>query len=168
MKSVVDVVNRYLGAIEDGICALALGSVSIIIFGQVLSRYFFNYTPDWSEELSRYLIVWTIFIGTAIGVRNNIHIGVDALLRMMPHTMKLATEVLLNVIGVVVSVVLIWLSYEFIKETLEYEQVSPSMQISMAIPYMAMPIGLSFAVIHFILDIVKLFTTHEEPTAFAA
>jgi TRAP-type C4-dicarboxylate transport system permease small subunit len=41
------------------------------------------------------------------------------------------------------------------------------MQISMAIPYMAMPIGLSFAVIHFILDIVKLFTTHEEPTAFA-
>jgi TRAP-type C4-dicarboxylate transport system permease small subunit len=64
--------------------------------------------------------------------------------------------------------VLIWLSYEFIKETLEYEQVSPSMQISMAIPYIAMPIGLSFAVIHFILDIVKLFTTHEEPTAFAA
>ena len=158
--------TRTLAWLEDGLCALALGSVSLIIFGQVLSRYFFNYTPDWSEELSRYLIVWTIFIGTAIGVRNNIHIGVDALLRLMPHSFKLAMEVMLNVIGIAVSLVLIWLSIEFIRETMEYEQVSPSMQIPMAVPYLAMPVGLAFAVIHFIHDIVKLFTTHEEPTAF--
>lgn len=161
-------ITRTLAWLEDGLCALALGGVSLIIFGQVLSRYFFNYTPDWSEELSRYLIVWTIFIGTAIGVRNNIHIGVDALLRLMPARFKLAMEVMLNVIGIVVSLVLIWLSIEFIRETLEYEQVSPSMQIPMAVPYLAMPVGLAFAVIHFIHDIVKLFTTHEEPTAFHA
>jgi len=159
---------RFLAWLEDSLCALALGSVSLIIFGQVVSRYFFNYTPDWSEELSRYLIVWTIFIGTAIGVRNNIHIGVDALLRLLPHSFKLTMEVALNVIGIVVSAVLIWLSILFIQDTLEYGQVSPSMQISMAIPYMAMPVGLAFAVIHFIHDIVKLFTTHEEPHAFNA
>lgn len=160
--------TRSLAWLEDGICALALGSVSLIIFAQVLLRYFWNYTPDWSEELSRYLIVWTIFIGTAIGVRNNIHIGVDALLRLLPHRLKLTMEVLLNVIGTAVSIVLIWLAIQFIQETIEYEQLSPSMRISMAIPYMAMPVGLGFAVIHFIHDIVKLFTTHEEPTAFTS
>jgi C4-dicarboxylate transporter DctQ subunit len=163
----MNIFTRTLAWIEDGICAFALGSVSIIIFVQVLLRYFWNYTPDWSEELSRYLIVWTIFIGTAIGVRNNIHIGVDAVLRMLPPSFKLTMEVLLNLIGVVVSIVLIWLSVLFIQETIEYEQLSPSMRISMAIPYMAMPVGLGFAVIHFVHDIVKLFTTHEEPTAFS-
>lgn len=160
--------TRTLAWIEDGICAFALGSVSILIFVQVLLRYFWNYTPDWSEELSRYLIVWTIFIGTAIGVRNNIHIGVDALLRLLPPSFKLTMEVLLNVIGAVVSIVLIWLSIQFIQETIEYEQLSPSMRISMAIPYAAMPVGLGFAVIHFAHSVVKLFTTHEEPTAFAS
>jgi C4-dicarboxylate transporter DctQ subunit len=163
----MNIFTRTLAWIEDSICAFALGSVSILIFVQVLLRYFWNYTPDWSEELSRYLIVWTIFIGTAIGVRNNIHIGVDALLRLMPHSFKLTMEVILNVIGVVVSLVLIWLSVLFIQETLEYEQLSPAMRISMAIPYSAMPVGLSFAVIHFIHDIIKLFTTHEEPIAFS-
>lgn len=162
----MNLIARLLAWLEDGICALALGGVSLIIFGQVVSRYFFNYTPDWSEELSRYLIVWTIFIGTAIGVRSNIHIGVDALLRLLPEKFKLFMEVMLNLIGIVVSLVLIWLSAEFIKETLDYEQVSPSMQIPMALPYLAMPVGLGFAVFHFIHDIVKLFTTHEEPTAF--
>lgn len=159
---------RTLARFEDWVCALALGSVAVIIFVQVLLRYFMNYTPDWSEELSRYLIVWTIFIGTAIGVRNNIHIGVDALLRLLPKSWKLTMEVLLNVIGAIVSIVLIWLSIQFIQDTLEYEQLSPSMRISMAIPYLAMPVGLSFAVIHFIHDIVKLFTTHEEPVAFTS
>ena len=164
----MNIFTRTLAWIEDAICTFALGSVSIIIFVQVILRYFWNYTPDWSEELSRYLIVWTIFIGTAIGVRNNIHIGVDALLRMLPKSWKLTMEVLLNVIGAVVSVVLIWLSILFIQETIEYEQLSPSMRISMAIPYSAMPVGLTFAVIHFIHSIIKLFTTHEEPTAFNA
>lgn len=162
----MNLIARWLAWLEDGICALALGGVALIIFGQVVSRYFFNYTPDWSEELSRYLIVWTIFIGTAVGVRNNIHIGVDAVLRLVPPRFKLAMEVGLNLIGIVVSLVLIWLSVEFIGESIEYEQVSPSMQIPMALPYLAMPVGLAIAVFHFIHDIVKLFTTHEEPTAF--
>lgn len=167
MKASMNLIIRVLTWFEDALCALALGSVSLIIFGQVISRFFFNYTPDWSEELSRYLIVWTIFIGTAIGVRNNIHIGVDALLRLVPATFKLAMEVTLNVIGIVVSLLLIWLSFQFIEQTIEFGQVSPSMQIPMAWPYMAMPIGLAFAMIHFAHDIVKLFTTHEEPISFA-
>lgn len=167
MKASMNFLVRALTWFEDALCTLALGSVSLIIFGQVISRFFFNYTPEWSEELSRYLIVWTIFIGTAIGVRNNIHIGVDALLRLLPPSFKLTMEVLLNVIGMVVSALLIWLSFQFIEQTMEFGQVSPAMQIPMAWPYMAMPVGLAFAMIHFAHDIVKLFTTHEEPTSFA-
>jgi C4-dicarboxylate transporter DctQ subunit len=154
---------RVLGWIEDVLCAIALGSVAIIICGQVVSRYVFNYTPSWSEELSRYLIVWTIFIGTAVGVRKNIHIGVDAFIRLAPPWMKKVFEVLLNLIGAVVSAYLIYLSVLFIKDTIEYEQLSPAMQIPMWLPYLAMPVGLSFGVVHFLHDIVKLFATGEEP-----
>jgi C4-dicarboxylate transporter DctQ subunit len=163
MKSV----SRVLGWIEDGLCALALGSVSLIICGQVVSRYVFNYTPSWSEELSRYLIVWTIFIGTAVGVRKNIHIGVDAFIRLAPRWMKVTLEVLLNLIGAAVSSVLIYLSVLFIMDTIEYEQLSPAMQIPMYLPYLAMPVGLSFAVVHFLHDVVKLLASGEEPQASA-
>jgi C4-dicarboxylate transporter DctQ subunit len=155
--------TRLLAWLEDALCAIALGSVAVIICGQVVSRYVFNYTPSWSEELSRYLIVWTIFIGTAVGVRKNIHIGVDAFIRLAPPWLKKVFEVLLNLIGAVVSAYLIYLSVLFIKDTIEYEQLSPAMQIPMYIPYLAMPVGLSFSVVHFLHDIVKLFTTGEEP-----
>lgn len=155
--------TRALGLVEDALCSLALGSVALIICGQVVSRYVFNYTPSWSEELSRYLVVWTIFIGTAVGVRKNIHIGVDAVIRLAPRWMKISLEVMLNLVGAVVSSSLIYLSVLFIKDTIEYEQLSPAMQIPMVLPYLAMPVGLSFAVVHFLHSVVKLFATGEEP-----
>ena len=144
--------------IENSIAVLTMTTVSLLVFGQVISRYFFEYTPVWSEELSRFLIVWSIFIGVAIGVRKNQHIGVDAIIRFLPHKLKLASEVLLNLIGVVVIAILIYSSFEFIGHTIEYEQLSPAMRLPMYIPYIAMPVGLSLSIFHFIHNIIKLFT----------
>lgn len=153
---------RPLEWIENGIAVVSMTTVSLLVFGNVISRYGFNYTPIWSEELSRFLVVWSIFIGVAIGVRKNQHIGVDALIRFLPHKLKLASEVLLNLIGVVVIGILVFNSLEFIQHTREFEQLSPAMRIPMYIPYIAMPVGLSLSIIHFIHNIVKLFTIPDQ------
>src|SRR5512145_574550 len=126
---------RPIRFIENAIAVISMTTVSVLIFAQVVSRYGFNYTPIWSEELSRFLIVWSIFIGTAIGVRKNQHIGVDAIIRFLPHRLKLASEVLLSLIGIVVIGILVFNSLEFIQHTKEYEQLSPAMRIPMYIPY---------------------------------
>lgn len=144
--------------IENSLAVVSMSVVSLLIFAQVVSRYGFNYTPVWSEELSRFLVVWSIFIGVAIGVRSNQHIGVDALIRFLPHKLKVASEVLLNLIGVVVLGILVFNSIEFIQHTMEFEQLSPAMRIPMYIPYIAMPVGLSLSIVHFLHNIVKLFT----------
>lgn len=159
----MDKLLKPIDWLEDAICVLTLGSVSLIIFGQVISRYFFEYTPIWSEELSRFLVVWSIFIGVAIGVRKNQHIGVDAIIRFLPHKLKLASEVLLNLIGIVVIGILVYTSITFIQHTREFEQLSPAMRIPMYIPYIAMPVGLSLSIVHFIHNIVKLFTIPHQP-----
>lgn len=159
----MDKLLKPLDWLENAICALALGSVSLIIFGQVISRYFFQYTPHWSEELSRYLIVWSIFVGVSVGVRENKHIGVDALIRFLPPRVKIASECFLNLLGIVVVGVLIWTSIQFIQRTIEFEQLSPAMRIPMYIPYLAMPVGLGLSAIRFFQDILRLLIRHEEP-----
>jgi len=158
----MDKLIKPLEWIENSIAVLSMATVSLLVFGQVVSRYGFNYTPVWSEELSRFLVVWSIFIGVAIGVRNNQHIGVDALIRFLPHKLLLASEVLLNLIGVVVIGILVFNSFEFIQHTREFEQLSPAMRIPMYIPYIAMPVGLSLSIVHFIHNIVKLFTNPKQ------
>jgi len=162
LSKMMDRILVPIGWIENTIAVVTMTVVSIIVFGNVVSRYGFNYTPIWSEELSRFLVVWSIFIGVSIGVRKNQHIGVDALLRFLPHKLKTASEVLLNLIGVVVIGILIFNSIEFIQHTMEFEQLSPAMRVPMYIPYIAMPVGLSLSIFHFIHNIVKLFTVADQ------
>ena len=60
----------------------ALGAVVLI---QFVTRYVFNDSAAWTEEIARYLLIGTVFVGSTIGVIKNNHIQVDLLYRYLPH-----------------------------------------------------------------------------------
>jgi TRAP-type transport system small permease protein len=59
-----------------------LGSV---VLYQFVTRYVFNDSAAWTEEIARYLLIATVFTGAVIGVVKNNHIQVDFFYRYMPH-----------------------------------------------------------------------------------
>jgi len=56
------------------------------VFYQFVTRYVFNDSAAWTEEIARYLLIGTVFVGAAIGVAKNNHIQVDLLYRWLPRT----------------------------------------------------------------------------------
>ena len=66
---------------------LALGlfwALGLTVFHQFFTRYALNNSASWTEEIARYLLVATVFVGAAIGVAKNNHIQVDLLYRWLP------------------------------------------------------------------------------------
>jgi TRAP-type C4-dicarboxylate transport system permease small subunit len=59
--------------------------LALVIFHQIFTRYALNDSASWTEEIARYLLICTVFIGAAIGVRKNNHIQVDFLYRIFPR-----------------------------------------------------------------------------------
>ncbi|CAM3657342.1 TRAP transporter small permease [Castellaniella denitrificans] len=55
--------------------------MGILVFGNVVLRYAFNSGIAISEELSRLLFVWLIFMGAVLASARRIHIGFDTLQR---------------------------------------------------------------------------------------
>ena len=51
---------------------------------QVFGRYVLNRSPSWTEPGSVMLMSWFIFLGAAVGVRENNHMGFDVLLYVLP------------------------------------------------------------------------------------
>ncbi|MBE3089031.1 MAG: TRAP transporter small permease, partial [Actinobacteria bacterium] len=51
----------------------------IILFGQVVSRYIFNFPMMWSEEIGRYLFIWIAYLGSAQVFIKGEHLSVDVL-----------------------------------------------------------------------------------------
>jgi TRAP-type C4-dicarboxylate transport system permease small subunit len=66
---------------------LALGFfwvLGLTVFYQFFTRYVMNDSAAWTEEIARYLLIGTVFIGAVIGVTKNNHIQVDFFYRHLP------------------------------------------------------------------------------------
>ncbi|TFZ07422.1 TRAP transporter small permease [Ramlibacter henchirensis] len=56
-----------------------------VVLYQFVTRYVFNDSAAWTEEIARYLLIATVFTGATIGVIKNNHIQVDFFYRYMPR-----------------------------------------------------------------------------------
>ncbi|MDO9358978.1 MAG: TRAP transporter small permease [Polaromonas sp.] len=82
---------------------LALGifwALGATVFYQFVTRYVFNDSAAWTEEIARYQLIAVVFIGAAVGVVKNNHIQVDFFYRHMPHAMCRAMSALVDVLRI--------------------------------------------------------------------
>ena len=88
-----------LWAAGTGLCLITL-----LVLYQVLMRYAFQATPAWSEQAALYLLVWTVLIGAAAGVRERFHIRIEAGQDALPPKARrraiLSAHVVTGLIGV--------------------------------------------------------------------
>ena len=76
--------SRY--RVEDWTAFAIFWMLALVIFYQFFTRYALNDSASWTEEIARYLLIGTAFVGAAINVRKNNHIQVDFLYRFLPPT----------------------------------------------------------------------------------
>ncbi|MBX3654887.1 MAG: TRAP transporter small permease [Ramlibacter sp.] len=75
---------KILDRLEEWIISLMLLGMTGLAFMQVVRRYVFNTGFSWNLELTTVLFAVMIFVGISYGVRVGSHIGVDALVGLLP------------------------------------------------------------------------------------
>src|SRR5436190_15518230 len=63
----------------EGLCALMLAAMVVLLFIQVVGRYVFENPPDWTEELARTVFIYLTFIGGAVAIVRNAHLRIESL-----------------------------------------------------------------------------------------
>lgn len=128
--------------------------MTVFIFYQIIMRYVFNSAPDWTEEVSRYLFVWSSFIAAGMGVREHVHIGIDAVVRLFPPGLQRVTQYVVACIILSLGAFLTWYGWKVVGIT--YTQLSPTVGLPMGVVYAAAPCMGMMMVLFGILDIVDL------------
>lgn len=104
MKKTGKMVSGFLSTLNAAMLAL----MAILVFGNVVLRYAFNSGIMWSEEMSRFLFIWLCFIGAIGALKDNEHLGVDALVKKLSVGKKRILYTLSNLI----VIYLLWLVLE--------------------------------------------------------
>ena len=77
-----------VAAITLYLAAFGLALMTVLVAWQVYSRYVLDDSPNWTEATSILVMSWFIFLGAAVGVRENFHMGFDVLLYVLPAGAK--------------------------------------------------------------------------------
>ena len=84
---------KMLDRLEEWTVTVMLTLMTLLTFMQVVLRYGFNSGFTWALELTTVFFAVMIFVGIAYGVRIGAHIGVDALVKLMPSGPRRATSI---------------------------------------------------------------------------
>ena len=69
----------WYNKIEAVIILILLTTMTIIMFVSVVSRYCFNFTFSWAEQVTRIMFVWATFAGISLGALKSAHMRVSAI-----------------------------------------------------------------------------------------
>jgi C4-dicarboxylate transporter DctQ subunit len=126
---------------EEILVVVLIGIASYLTFQEVILRYVFNTGWSGSYEITTMALIWCTFIGASLGVKENIHIGVDLLvLKFGPKTQRVlitASIALCLLFGIIVAVK----GFEFSKFISSRHLLSRDLRIPMEIGYLAIPVG---------------------------
>jgi DNA-binding FadR family transcriptional regulator len=90
--------------------------LALVIFYQFFTRYALNDSASWTEEIARYLLIATAFVGAAVNVRKNNHIQVDFFYRLLPRTVTRPLSTFVDVLRVVFLGYCVWLTIALMQQ----------------------------------------------------
>lgn len=88
---------KILAQIEFAVAALLLGVIVILVFSAAVMR-FFDHPLIWSVDMAQLLFIWLCMIGATRAMRTKSHLGIDLLVRHLPHRARFWLEMVLSVV----------------------------------------------------------------------
>jgi TRAP-type C4-dicarboxylate transport system permease small subunit len=121
-------------------CAiLALLGVILVMAVQVFTRKVFNFVFFWSEEAILLCLVWFAFMGIAIGFREGVHMGVEALTDRMSPKVNFWLDKWIEVMGLLYGLYFVIYGWEF--TVLMFDSTLPATKLPNSIVYLVMPVS---------------------------
>lgn len=105
---VLDRASRGITRVLEVALVVCLVVMIIMVFGNVVLRYGFDSGLVLSEELSRFAFVWMTFVGAVLAAREGLHVGVDAMLTILPDWAHRACLVLAEALVIACCAVFFW------------------------------------------------------------
>ena len=65
MNEILSVIKKWMTRLLAGIATVLLSVMTLLVLYQVFTRYVLNSPAAFTEELVRYFLIWTGFIGAA-------------------------------------------------------------------------------------------------------
>lgn len=157
MKKILKVLNGF----EKGFITVSMIVMVIFIFLQVFTRYVLGDAMSWTEEASRYLFIWLIFMSIGIAFVEKRHIAIDVVMDHLPKMLQRVLQQIVYLMMIGLSIFLLIQGYLLVDQMQTFNQKSATLQIPMWMVYTALPVGFLFAIVRLVQASINIYRDEE-------
>lgn len=143
--------DHCLEIAESIFSMICMAGVVIAVLAGVAMRFIFKIPNLYGEEISRYLLIASIFVGISLAQRERAHLGIDTLAEALPAGPAKGLRFFCDILSLIIYAFLAYKAFAFMQLAMKYEQKSPSMT------FLPMWIVYSFMFIGFVLATITTF-----------
>lgn len=128
-----------LNWVVERICALLVGLMVLVIWFEVVERYFFHWGFTWTEEFARYVMIWVALLAVSCGAYYREHIGLDLVRGFLPPRLATVLIVFLDLVSLCFFVFLTWYGIGMARSGAS--QYATIFGMTMLVPFASVPIS---------------------------
>lgn len=130
-------------------------SIMVVVMGvQVVARYIFNSSLSWSEELSRYLFIWSAFLSLPYTIKNGIALKIDQLLTLFSQDGKRVINIIGYILMLVFFTFMLFKATEVVQIAINSGQRSPALGLPMYLVQASSVVGFILAIVRVVQFLV--------------
>lgn len=129
--------------LEEYLCVGFCGLMVFCLALQVVVRTITGDSVAWTEELSRYSFIWTVYMAMSLATKRLGQVRITAQFLKASMPVRLFFRIVSDIVCILFNVFVIWVCIGSIQENLEFPELSPTLGVVKA--YIEMIIPVSFA-----------------------
>jgi TRAP-type C4-dicarboxylate transport system permease small subunit len=138
--------DRLLWRLVDLLIFAAVLGMIVLISLQVGSRLTGRSVP-WTEELSRFLFLWTTFLGMSAGFRHGYHPSFSILTAMCPPQVQRGLRLLPAIAATIVFAIVAWHAWALLQQQIRIGEISPILRIGMWVTTLPLFLGAILSIV---------------------
>ena len=107
MKEILTTIKKVLAKLLAGIATILLSVMTILVLYQVFTRYILNSPAAFTEELVRYFLIWTGFIGAAYAFLTRQHMSLVLILDKLTPAKRRMLMAIIDILILVFAIFVI-------------------------------------------------------------
>lgn len=155
LSGLIDSLDNGIAALERVIMATGVILMAVNTITNVISRFVFNHSIIFAEELNSIFILLVTFAGLGYAARHGRHIRMSAISDAMPHSVRKILMIIITGVTSILLLLLAWYAVQYIISIQSKGRVYPALGFPVYLSFLWVPVGLLVSGIQYALTCIQ-------------
>nr|WP_321258461.1 TRAP transporter small permease [uncultured Pseudodesulfovibrio sp.] len=123
------IIKKIFANFEESACMALMATMVFALTLQVFMRFVLSSSLAWTEELSRYSFIWSVYMGGVLAVKHSQHVRITAQFLVFPPKIRVGVTIFTDLLWIAANFFIAYQSGLALQSAFEFPEVSPTLGI---------------------------------------